>query len=179
VPALEDSLRGAIYDSYVRRIVWEGIGVRKGSGRWEAEVDSWVSCDAGRKFMLAQEQQPLQEVLTGGRRPRKGPGPPETSDTDTLCPHAWATPVHELNCHIVWPPELDEKNPSVKALGRPRGDYLELDTPKYSGRIEKEWVIEKLLAMAGIRLAGILNQIFQSQLQLEDNELPVLPSSGN
>jgi hypothetical protein len=26
-PVLEDTLRGAIYDPYIRRIVWEGLGV--------------------------------------------------------------------------------------------------------------------------------------------------------
>ncbi|KAI0253356.1 S1/P1 nuclease-domain-containing protein [Lactifluus subvellereus] len=161
VPALEDSLRGAIYDSYIRRIVWEGVGVGKGTGRWETELDSWLSCGAGPKFVLAQEFS--QEVLTGGR-PRKGHGPPETSDTDTICPYAWAAPVHALNCDIVWPPEL--ASVSAEALKGPRGDYPELDTPKYTGRIEKEWVVEKLLAMAGVRLAGILHDIFVPQLQL-------------
>ena len=38
--------------------------------------------------------------------------------------------------------------------------YLELDTPEYSGAIAKAWVVEKLLAQGGIRLAAVLNEIF-------------------
>jgi hypothetical protein len=37
---------------------------------------------------------------------------------------------------------------------------LELDTPGYSGKLTQEWVVEKLLAMAGLRLAAILNSVF-------------------
>ena len=170
VPAVESSLRGAIYDPYVRRVVWEGLGVGKGHGRWESEVDSWLSCDSGHQsFVRGGQERPAQEVLFAGKppsHPRKGRGPPETSDTDTLCPYAWAAPIHALNCAIVWPPELDKPD-SVVPLDRPRRDYLELDTAKYSGHIEKEWIIEKLLAEAGVRLAGILNHIFLPQLQLE------------
>jgi hypothetical protein len=53
---------------------------------------------------------------------------------------------------LVWPKALDE--PDL------RGRYLELDTPEYAGVIQKEWVLEKLMAMAGIRLAGVLNSLF-------------------
>jgi hypothetical protein len=167
LPIVEGSLRGAIYDPYIRRIIWEGTGHGKGDGRWEAETDSWLSCHASQTLLHAQGQPP-QEVLArgGGRRPKKGSFPPGTSDSDTLCPHAWAAPVHALNCDMVWPPELD--NPPASgwwAPRGPRGDYLELDTPEYAGRIEEEWVIEKLLAMAGVRLAGILNNIFLPELQ--------------
>lgn len=41
--------------------------------------------------------------------------------------------------------------------------YLELDTPEYAGRIQKEFVLEQLLAMGGIRLAAILNYLFAEE----------------
>jgi len=44
--------------------------------------------------------------------------------------------------------------------GRPSHPYLELDTPEYGGKISREWVVEKLFAMAGIRLAAVLNYLF-------------------
>ncbi|KAL0958049.1 hypothetical protein HGRIS_000226 [Hohenbuehelia grisea] len=47
----------------------------------------------------------------------------------------------------------------------PRRQYIELDTPEYAGVVEKEWIIEKLMAQAGIRLAGVLNWLF-----VEDEE---------
>jgi hypothetical protein len=45
------------------------------------------------------------------------------------------------------------------------GGLPELDKPEYSGKIEDDWVIEKLLAQGGVRLAGILNAIFAPQRQ--------------
>jgi len=178
-PALESSLRGAIYDPYVRRIYWEGLGPDQQSGRWGSEVESWLSCPPAPSFEfvpLQLEQPPSQEVLMGAATaPRRKPsGPPATSDSDTLCPYAWAAPIQALNCGVVWPAELDDpqfathdadededEDDAALAAGRaPRKEYLELDTPKYAGQIEKDWLIEKLLMQGGVRLAAILNAIF-------------------
>lgn len=164
LPALESSFRGAIYDPYIRRIVWEGMGSGHIAGRWDSESGSWNSCPAPRvsESAVDAEWAPPQEVLAAPRKPTPGPGrgPPETSDSDILCPYAWGAPIHKLNCEIVWPAELDEPETEGRA---PRRDYLELDTPKYAGSIEKKWIVEKLLAQAGVRLAGILNRIFSQQ----------------
>ncbi|KAH9988797.1 phospholipase C/P1 nuclease domain-containing protein [Russula compacta] len=198
LPAVESALRGAIYDSYVRRIVWEGLGSDQHGGRWGSEADSWLECpttsgdpdsdsklvyDEYEDWVLAPQEQQVMMAAAATRRlkrpttkrPRKpsppghGGGPPQTSDSDSLCPYAWGKPVHALNCDIVWPPELDnpeEATAAAAAAGRvPRKEYLELDTPRYSGQIEKQWIIEKLLAQAGVRLAGILNGIFSPQQQ--------------
>ena len=182
-PALESSLRGAIYDPYVRRIYWEGLGADQQSGRWGSEADSWLTCPPAPSFefvpmQLELEPQP-QEVLVGAataprRKPRVASGPPATSDSDTLCPYAWAAPIQALNCGVVWPAGLDnpqfatedegEEEVGTFVAGRaPRKNYLELDTPEYSGQIEDDWIIEKLLMQAGVRLAGILNAIFAPQ----------------
>ena len=40
------------------------------------------------------------------------------------------------------------------------GKYLQLDTPEYAGVIHDQWIIERLLAQGGIRLAGVLNYLF-------------------
>ncbi|KAH9038497.1 phospholipase C/P1 nuclease [Lactarius pseudohatsudake] len=177
VPALESSFRGAIYDPYIRRIVWEGLGVGRGTGRWETEADSWLACPASSSDS----------------------GPQLTSDSGTVCPYAWGASIHQLNCDVVWSAGLelsareddDAHFPNrghthghqcgsgsaedevraweeVAGRGRGKGDYPELDTPEYAGRIESEWVIEKLLAQGGIRLAGILNALFSSHLELRD-----------
>ena len=181
MPALESSLRGAIYDPYIRRTIWEGVGVGQGTGRWESEVDSWFSCPSS----LSSQSGP-QLVLAAPRRPpRSVEGPPQTSDTDTLCPYAWAAPIHKLNCGIVWPDSLDLSalddsasashehhhcgSASVEdemrmawAETSRQADQPNLDTPEYAGQIEKDWVIEKLLAQGGLRLAGVLNAVFSS-----------------
>jgi len=49
----------------------------------------------------------------------------------------------------------------------PGGPYLELDTPEYTGVISKQWLVEKLMAQAGVRLAGVLNWLFAD---FEDGE---------
>lgn len=46
------------------------------------------------------------------------------------------------------------------ALTRKKGHYLELYTADYAGRIKQEWIVEKLLTQAGVRLAAVLNWIF-------------------
>ncbi|KAI0290981.1 S1/P1 nuclease-domain-containing protein [Russula brevipes] len=154
-PVLEDTLRGAIYDPYIRRIVWEGLGVDRHRGLWTSEAGSWLACPAPAAHQSAPEE---QQVLAGPRKPkpkpRPGNGPPATSDSDVLCPHAWAAPIHKLNCDVVWTAELD--SPSD-------GELPQLDKPEYSGKIEDGWVVEKLLAQGGVRLAGILNAIFAPQ----------------
>lgn len=50
----------------------------------------------------------------------------------------------------------------VAVGGRPprHPELFELDTPEYAGRLARGWVVERLLAMAGVRLAGVLTDIF-------------------
>ena len=119
-------------------------------------------------------------------------GDEERWDDDVLCPYAWARDIHELNCALpIWPAELDEKLGSsgvsehhcgghdegegkldegeAREMGgrpRPHPELLELDTPKYAGRVREGWVIERLLAMAGIRLAGILNGLVLGEVDV-------------
>jgi len=40
------------------------------------------------------------------------------------------------------------------------GEYPDLDVPSYMGVIEKDMIVEKLLAQGGLRLAGIINWLF-------------------
>ncbi|KAI0052064.1 phospholipase C/P1 nuclease [Auriscalpium vulgare] len=193
VPEVENALRGAIYDPYIRKLMWEGVGVGPYSqrkARWEDDAEGWLACPT--------PDAPVQpSSLFGGvkqaflgllpRRTTPAPGPPQTTDDDALCPYAWAAPLHKLNCDLVWPKELDDPHyraassdvqdihlhhgstveDEVRAVDMRvgtaeanEGRYLELDTPEYAGRIEREWVVEKLLAMGGVRLAAVLNGIF-------------------
>jgi nuclease S1 len=127
---VESTLRGAIYDPFIRQIVWEGL-LRD----WSDDLLSWASCPSASQATSNPNQQPL-------RIP--------TTDDDTVCPYFWAKPIHALNCAIVWPPAMDSDNHPP----------IELDTPEYAGRIEKEMLVGKLLAMGGIRTAAVLNTIF-------------------
>ena len=190
VPALESALRGAIYDPYVRRIIWEGIGAGRGTARWEDEADSWLACPGS-----SLSSYDPQLVLAAPRRPprRADEGPPQTSDSDQLCPYAWAVPVQQLNCDVVWSADVDlsarddndaethhprahhcgsasaeDEMRAWLGKGKGKGNLPELDTPEYAGRIASDWVIEKLLAQGGVRLAGILNGLFSPQSGLRD-----------
>ncbi|SJK96945.1 uncharacterized protein ARMOST_00194 [Armillaria ostoyae] len=196
---IEYNLRGTIYDSYIRRIMWEGI-----LGKWEDEVSNWLTCPTSKgssssipssssssssSGLVSSAWQQAISLWSWMRGPNWSP---DDTDDDTLCPYYWATPIHSLNCEIIWPPALDKPpysrtkfdqlitghkhGASVEeelamfdqlASGGSGGPYLELDTPEYAGAIYDQWIIEKLLAQGGIRLAGILNYLFAP---LEGNE---------
>ncbi|TFY60461.1 hypothetical protein EVG20_g7406 [Dentipellis fragilis] len=186
VPAVEAALRGAIYDPYIRKLMWEGVGVGNAlKARWEDDVEGWLDCPDSSKSRsagwLAQLGQAVLDVF-----PLRQPA--QETDDDTLCPYAWAVPIHKLNCDLVWPKELDEPPYGHAAYEEYDHDHDEfecrgsrvatrrcancfgLDTPEYAGRIEKEWVVEHLLALGGIRLAGVLNGIFAPLI--EDGAVP-------
>ncbi|KAI0674494.1 phospholipase C/P1 nuclease [Trametes maxima] len=62
----------------------------------------------------------------------------------------------------------------AQAGGRPRHpELLELDTPEYAGRIASGWVVEKLLAQGGVRLAGVLTDIFADVAGIEGEYVKV------
>jgi len=177
LPDVESNLRGTIYDPYIRRVVWEGI-----LGKYEEELPSWMACPSANRLRVL----PLprwQRILLwffGSETKDGGLG----VDDEIVCPYHWAQPIHALNCEIVWPAELDEPSPNrlsytqaerenhaccedsilefedFEALRRQKNHYLELDIPEYSGRIRDEWIIEKLMAQGGIRLAAVLNWLF-------------------
>ncbi|KAJ6507341.1 phospholipase C/P1 nuclease domain-containing protein [Mycena vitilis] len=157
---IEAALRGTIYDSYGRMIMWEGV-----LGAWQHQLPDWLACPI-----------PLDRP----RRQTHGLTAMATDDA-LICPHHWAAPIHELNCELVWPAALDrppykDTRPILPltpewgaqqvfsledaAPAPPKPKYLELDTPAYAGVISERWVVEKLLAQAGLRLAGVLNYLF-------------------
>lgn len=231
VPGIEANLRDTIYDPFIRKIMWEGLGVGPPSdvrGRWESEAEEWTECPEFPEFGTTtsfSSDSAVEASATGGinmswmQTVMRYMWPTWTWvtgqnerkkvelgwDDNVLCPYAWAQPLHQLNCDLIWPPEIDEPpynhdvrfgrhSSSLEEHGHeeahgcghgassaeeevrewqafmdgkvdvhataPRTPYLELDTPKYAGRIEKEWVLEKLLAQAGVRLAVILNELF-------------------
>lgn len=69
--------------------------------------------------------------------------------TFPVCPYTWAEPLHEINCDLAWPAEY---------TGIHTDPLIELDTDQYLGRLSREKTVEKLLAMAGLRLAKVINE---------------------
>ncbi|KAJ7140503.1 phospholipase C/P1 nuclease domain-containing protein [Mycena crocata] len=157
LPKLEYALRNTIYDSYVRMIMWEGL-----MGKWELQIPEWLACPApaGPRTLSSSFSSFWQQSLFV--RSRVTRSIMDDTDDTLICPYHWATPIHALNCEIVWPAALDKSpyNDTRPALSADPPQYLQLDTPEYSGVISERWIVEKLLAQAGIRLAGILNYLF-------------------
>ncbi|KAG9311857.1 phospholipase C/P1 nuclease domain-containing protein [Chiua virens] len=181
-------LHGRNYDPYVRRVVWEGL-----LGKWEDELESWLACPAPSASEQPHRELPStwQAVLSLLSSPAKFMAQavsmtigmdmntiPNMSlwdakeesndgglgvDDATLCPYAWAKSIHHFNCDF-----LRMYNSHVYEHDDLRSKYFELNTPAYAGMIQEEWVIEKLLAQAGVRLAGVLNGIFADA---EDGEI--------
>ncbi|KAF8056652.1 phospholipase C/P1 nuclease domain-containing protein [Lyophyllum atratum] len=171
---IERSLRGTIYDSYIRRIMWEGV-----LSQWAHELPTWVSCPPSSPSSsstttittsLLTPTGVWQLLISTFTRIIRGGSIQDETDDDVLCPYHWATPIHALNCDIVWPKELDEppyhntsrihtETPDEEDYA-PDGPLLQLDTPEYAGVISERLIIEKLLAQGGIRLAATLNWLF-------------------
>jgi hypothetical protein len=182
-------------------IMWEGV-----LGKWQNQIPDWLTCPAptrSRSLSFPSSFGALwEQVMLAWTRVTGGV---MDTDDDLICPYYWATPIHALNCEIVWPKALDEPPYSKTRLdgasarsshhecadpaeelaqmdkagrfvaGPVGGPYLELDTPEYSGVISKQWIVEKLLAQAGIRLAGVLNYLFAD---IEDPEEAKLWNRG-
>jgi len=142
-PAVEEHLHGSPYDSLIRKILVQGI-----SQTWADEFDSWIHCPAANPSTSGGGDQIVFQPQWK----------PDETDDEFICPWNWATPIHQLTCDWVWPKQLDE--PPYNENG---GPLLQLDTEEYAGKITEEWVVEKLLAMAGVRLASIINLIFAQQ----------------
>ena len=187
---VEPHLRGAIYDPFIRRIMHEGLS---DGGRFHDDSPTWLDCPEPSLTAFEHgSQEPLRATALGLTTPA---GTEKKWDDATLCPYAWAKPIHALNCELpVWPHELDEGGHHdafaaadvhehgheheysveeeladfdhvlgihVESARPPRHpELVELDTPEYAGKIADGWVVERLLAMAGVRLAGLLTDIF-------------------
>lgn len=170
---VEYNLRGTIYDPYVRRVMWEGI-----FGMWKDEVQQWLSCPSPELSAVGNGGM-WQTVLSMFKR-----NVAAETDDDLICPYAWAKPINAMNCDFIFPKALDEhpfseryhdpnhaghamcaKHEAQSAATdlKEQPPYLELDTPEYSGKIRDEFIVEKLIAQAGIRLAGVLNFLFADE----------------
>ena len=159
--AIENALRGTIYDPYIRRIMWEGT-----LDKWEDEIDDWLSCSIPTpESSVVEPEGTWQKVLSGLSSLNtlfKKQGVEINPDGDVVCPYFWSQPLSALNCDIVWPKELTLEESGGYESGLEIAQ-LELDTPEYAGVIEKRMLLEKLLAQGGIRLAGLLNYLFADQ----------------
>ena len=136
-PEVERHLHGNHYDPLIRKVLVDGIGKT-----WAGEADSWIKCPTTGST-LSHGGDPQEQIVLQSQW--------AASDTDdgSVCPFYWAAPIHNLTCDWIWPKQVDENKPPVQ-----------LDVDWYGGKITREWVVERFLTMAGLRLAAVLNLIF-------------------
>jgi len=136
-PEIEGHLHGDHYDPLIRKVLVDGL-----EKTWAGEVDKWIQCPAINS-LLSRGSGPDEQLVLASQWKASD------TDDDSVCPWFWAAPIHNLTCDWIWPKEVDESKP-----------IAQLDADWYGGRITKDWVVEKFLAMAGLRLAAILNLVF-------------------
>jgi hypothetical protein len=177
---IELALRHAIYDPFIRRVMWEGI-----ESKWINDIDAWLSCPAipapapesvQSESVLSVISRAFNNPLTLPRALVNVLAPRERVDIlpdgPLVCPYAWSAPLHELNCQYIWPPVLnvttvepeDGDSPEDSDLTRPVcSRFPVLDTPAYVAALDENLVLEKLVAQGGLRLAGVLNWLFAAE----------------
>ena len=142
---IESHLHGHKYDPLVRKTLVGGI-----VQVWAGEVESWIQCPTAGTSLLSHAGGPIDQISLQSQ------WQPSDTDDESVCPWYWAAPIHNITCEWAWPRQLDEP-PYNKPQNPP---LFQLDNPGYGGKVTEEWVVEKLLAMAGLRLAAILNLVF-------------------
>ncbi|KAJ2912954.1 hypothetical protein MD484_g7457, partial [Candolleomyces efflorescens] len=174
---IELALRRAIYDPFIRRVMWEGI-----ESKWIHDIDGWLSCpttpapESQSESIFAVVSRAITNPLTLPRAlvnfVSSAASAPEgveiIPDGPVICPYAWSAPIHKLNCDYVWPPvfgfngtddEVSHQEDGVAACRR----FPILDTQAYLGPLDENLVLEKLVAQGGLRLAGLLNWLFATE----------------
>jgi hypothetical protein len=183
-PEIERHLRGTIYDPYIRRILWDGL-LPDSTWGWAEEVPEWLTCPTPSS---PSSWNRLQQVFgmaskAPGEATDDGTVCPYhwsslihplncdiiwPKELDELKPRSAATSGHSCDEHehahsVDGDAELRALLDDMEAeSGRPPipSPYIELDTPKYAGAIERRRIVEHLMAQGGVRLAAILNWLF-------------------
>ncbi|CAE6381072.1 unnamed protein product [Rhizoctonia solani] len=138
---IESVLTGLNYDPYIRYIL-NGI-----YNHWAAEREKWIVCPEP-SLNDTRIHMSVQSVLQA-----------DISHVDdfvipsTLCPLHWAEETHPLLCTSVWPTKSE--------LGKLSDEY--------ATRIRKELIVEKQLAMGGLRLASVLNSLLGSADEIKEH----------
>ncbi|CAG8566108.1 14343_t:CDS:2 [Funneliformis mosseae] len=140
---------GRFYDPYVRNIL------RLMKSVWKQEVSEWIVCNKVA-YTFEKETQELFNFNTFdnnrnnnkqihlGLNSQEAYSSLEKQYPSVSCPEIWVIPINKLNCQIVWNGYKPE---------------IELDEGEYYERIKQTKIVEKLLAVGGIRIAAVLNSL--------------------
>ncbi|CAE6473901.1 unnamed protein product [Rhizoctonia solani] len=133
---IEAALAGLNYDPYIRYILLEGI-----YNRWTEEAKQWATCPRTDNMNPAVD---FQSIMDNNSRFQ------DPTDLPTVCPAHWATQIHPLLCRSIWPNGLTDKTEREELSG------------SYATAIRDALIVEKQLAMGGVRLAVVLDGMFGS-----------------
>lgn len=153
-PAWATALRGTKYDAYVRWILVEGLGQGTDAPvhpRWP-DWREWTTCPS----------QPMHIA---------GVSDPTPSAKGPMCPLAWASEMHAMGCRyaFAYPVPGSTLNMLSWVLAILPGVVKSPDVaiPVYLDPVYENMVLEKALAMAGVRLAYILNTLFYREARAQ------------
>ena len=110
------------------------------SKKWRLQKKSWVAC--AQKDLVQSSAELDQLPVQGDDMEMNAPIPPMSP---IACVSYWSKYINRLNCDFVW-------------NGFEKGK--ELGEGEYYDRIRDSYLIEKLLGMAGYRMAAVLNALF-------------------
>ncbi|CAG8817615.1 37342_t:CDS:2, partial [Gigaspora margarita] len=132
---------GPFYDLYLSHI----IHLMKTT--WHHELSSWTFCQEDFEISTEFSSSPNQFHFTSTNVSSEYftvLSMDQNISQSVACPEFWAIPINELNCRVVYNGYKPESDLSI-------GTYYK--------RIANGKVIEKLLAISGIRIAAVLNTI--------------------
>ncbi|KAF9896457.1 hypothetical protein BX616_007416, partial [Lobosporangium transversale] len=101
-----------------------------------SDASTWTACD------------PIKNADAS-----KNPWASTTKDIKTLCPIQWAMDTNALDCTYVWVNYSSTRDYST--------DYFQQMTGPQSN-----YLVQRLLAQAGIRIAAVLNEVFDPSAKL-------------
>jgi hypothetical protein len=116
-------------------------------GAWSsflADALPLQAVDGFNQLLLAKHPQQLQQQQQLPTAAQVG----VSAESMPICPFTWSKAMHGINCEYAWPKEY---------TGNHGEALIELDTPAYVGRLSQDKVVERVLALGGIRLAHVLN----------------------
>lgn len=149
------------FDGYRTNLhrIWDGLGLmkrmrrvsadRRGEAWREGEVEG-AAAETPLHDLMSDYHAYLTALLGSDRYAHRVPtwlACPDTSvDPRYGCPETWARDVSPLNCAYTWTDVV------------PEGTL----PPEYWARIERDLVLEELVLKAAVRLAAVLNSVFDA-----------------
>ncbi|KAG0338875.1 hypothetical protein BG004_007044, partial [Podila humilis] len=108
---------------------------------WKPDALNWTDCTSIISSSSSSSKENASDVQ------EKNPWSDTLKGLKTICPIEWARAMNALDCTVVWKDYSLTRDYST--------DYFQHVTGPNS-----QFLIQKLLAMSGIRMAAVLNEIY-------------------